>query len=254
MQVLFACNRQLVWHTEQVGGGAHAPATRHAETAMGGLCQMQRSAQRLRRWMTAWCDVAGMPSSRGALVTGHRSPRPANRDRRASRQSQAAGRGGGLATRVGVVAALAVASLLLAAPIGHAKTGTGKARDVQSPPTQANQRESEVDLAVSSIVPSATEPPKVIVIVRNIGSQPFRGPVTVELWWDEQSLGRQQLEEPLPPATPVSVVFLRPTELAPGLHNFTATIDPEQQIPERSKENNTLGITVWADGSSEGTP
>ena len=102
-----------------------------------------------------------------------------------------------------------------------------------------------VDLTISGIVPSATEPPKVLVIVRNLGHETFTRSVDVELWLDKQLLGRQQFKEKLGPGKAAYVVFMRPIEMPPGLHNFTATVDPSHAVGEPTTDNNTRGITVW---------
>ncbi|MDP3722147.1 MAG: hypothetical protein Q8R91_01450, partial [Candidatus Omnitrophota bacterium] len=78
------------------------------------------------------------------------------------------------------------------------------------PPMVGEAAAPTVDVAVSEIIPSATEPPKVLVIIRNLGSQPLKRTVEVELWLDDQLLGRQGLEETLKPREPVYVEFARP--------------------------------------------
>jgi len=112
---------------------------------------------------------------------------------------------------------------------------------------------SGVDLVVSGIAPSATEPPKVFVVVRNRGSLPLKHAFEVELRLDEQLLAKQRVTEDLYPNKPLHVEFLRPTELPHGLHNFTATIDPDNEIKEVVEQNNGNGITVWMEGTEQKT-
>ena len=105
------------------------------------------------------------------------------------------------------------------------------------------------DLVVSGIAPSATEPPKVLVVIRNLGNRPVKSAFGVELWLDDQLLGRQRVQE-LKPGGPLHLVFMRPKEMARGLHNFTAKIDPQHEIKELSTGNNDQSITVWVEGKS----
>lgn len=112
---------------------------------------------------------------------------------------------------------------------------------------------SGVDLVISGIVPSATEAPKVLVVVRNRGSLPLARSFEVELWLDEQLLAKQQVKQDLYPNKPLYVEFLRPTEMPHGLHNFTATVDPDDEIKELTEENNGHGITVWVKGTEQAT-
>ena len=108
-----------------------------------------------------------------------------------------------------------------------------------------------VDLVVSGIVPSATEPSKILVIVRNIGERPSGRDVGVELKLDDQPIGQQRIGQTLEPRMPLHVEFARPAEFSPGLHSLTAVIDPADEIQELSERNNTAEITIWVRGAGE---
>ena len=104
-----------------------------------------------------------------------------------------------------------------------------------------------VDLVVSDIVPSASEPPKVLVIVRNAGTRPLVRPSVVELRLDDTVLGRGDVPPLRTPGEPAHVEFRRPARMAPGLHNFIARADPDDAVRELSEDNNEYGMSVWVD-------
>lgn len=103
---------------------------------------------------------------------------------------------------------VALAFLLLAA------AGTQGASTVHAEPQGA-------DAGILTIIPSATEPPKVLVLVENQGSRPA-GNVKVELWLDEERLGRQSLGGGLGPGERAYAQFMRPMQMTQGLHTFKA--------------------------------
>ncbi len=109
-----------------------------------------------------------------------------------------------------------------------------------------------VDLVVTDIVPSATEPPKVLVLVENRGTKPLNRSFEVELRLDGAVLDRQRITENLfPNRKPLYVVFYRPTNMPRGLHTFEALADPERQVKELNRDNNLATVTVWAKGGSQ---
>lgn len=119
-------------------------------------------------------------------------------------------------------------------PLGHWATGRVEAA-------------GQVDLAVAEIIPSATQAPKVLVRVENRGDAALAKPVQVELWLDERSLGKQSLRERLASGEQAYVEFMRPMELHPGLHTFTAKVDVDKALKkEFSLENNEQILSVWS--------
>ena len=122
----------------------------------------------------------------------------------------------------------------------------GAAPGVLNAETAHNAR---IDFIVSSIVPSAVDASKILVVVKNIGTVRFRRNIEVELWFDDESLGRQRVEEDLRLGVSVYAEFLRPDRLPDGMHTLTAEIDPDNEVREQSETNNRKAITVWIDGS-----
>ena len=110
---------------------------------------------------------------------------------------------------------------------------------------------SGVDLVGAGIVPSAVAPPKVFVFVQNKGDRVARGSFDVELWLDDQLLGRQQVNQSVTPFAKESVklLFMRPMTMANGLHNFTLKIDSGNAVRETNETNNVEISSIWFDDS-----
>ncbi len=130
------------------------------------------------------------------------------------------------------------------------------AQDASHDGRSTSAQSTGVDLVPVGIVPSATEPPKVFVFVQNRGERVVRGSFDVELWLDDQLLGRQRVDESVPARGQHSVklLFMRPGTMATGLHNFMLKVDSGDTVRETNERNNVEISSVWFDDSGTQAP
>ena len=115
-------------------------------------------------------------------------------------------------------------------------------------PSRAQAEPGAPDLTVVTIIPSATEPPKVLVVVRNVGTETLHHSFEVALWLDGALLGRQRIATNLYPNAKetLDVIFARPLILPKGFHTFKAVVDVGDHVKELDETNNSRELTVWA--------
>jgi hypothetical protein len=96
---------------------------------------------------------------------------------------------------------------------------------------------------------TAGQPATIVLDIANAGQASVDG-VTIRWQLDGQTVATTTTDQRLTPGITLSVSQMF-TGIEPGVHTVRATVDPQQQVDETSKTNNTIEATfVWRDASS----